>query len=102
MYVCFNVQNENANRPYTSACQFNDLRRPDRRTPMKVCFIYDIAQSLIVSSFVLRFLLANLMTLCPHYGVNILPRTLLMQGTFFSVREGNMHVYTESQTCDIT
>ena len=30
------VQNENVNRPYTSESKVADLRRPDRRTAMKV------------------------------------------------------------------
>ena len=32
----FNVQNENINRPCTSKRKVHDLRRPDRRTAMKV------------------------------------------------------------------
>ena len=34
MYVI--VQNENVNRAHTSVHRVRDLRRPDRRTPMKV------------------------------------------------------------------
>lgn len=30
------LQNENVNRPYTSTHKVKDLRRPDRRTSMKV------------------------------------------------------------------
>ena len=34
--TCFIQQNENVNRPYTSQHLVKDLRRPDRRTAMKV------------------------------------------------------------------
>ena len=37
MCVCLNVmQNENSQRAYTSERMYIDIRRPDRRTPMKV------------------------------------------------------------------
>ena len=38
MYVCMYVilYNENVNRTHTSARKVHDLRRPDRRTAMKV------------------------------------------------------------------
>ena len=33
--VHLNLQNENVDRPHTSESVVRDLRRPDRRTPMK-------------------------------------------------------------------
>ena len=35
-FMCTIIQNENVGRGHTSEHRLKDLRRPDRRTPMKV------------------------------------------------------------------